>query len=210
MARPPKADAARTQANILDAASQLFSDRGVDGTSMRTIAQQAGVTQATIHHYFGSKDDLHAAVVASMYAGVSNLRERFAELVLEVDSVAALVEATVREAYRFGRANEVVVRLVMREVVARGELGEELRRDQLLPALDQAAHAVAALGALRVEDVRLLLLSLNFLVIRYAFMSLAEMRDLVGRKLRSEAKLERAVEDHLVMVAQRLLCPGER
>jgi len=210
MARPPKADAARTQANILDAASQLFSDRGVDGTSMRTIAQQAGVTQATIHHYFGSKDDLHAAVVASMYAGVSNLRERFAELVLEVDSVAALVEATVREAYRFGRANEVVVRLVMREVVARGELGEELRRDQLLPALDQAAHAVAALGALRVEDVRLLLLSLNFLVIRYAFMSLAEMRDLVGRKLRSQAKLERVVEDHLVMVAQRLLCPGER
>lgn len=47
--------AARTRARILDAASQLFLDRGYARTTMKDIADQAGVARDTVHAVFGSK-----------------------------------------------------------------------------------------------------------------------------------------------------------
>lgn len=50
------------RSRILHEATLLFSERGVDGTSMRMIAENLGVTKAAIYHYFASKDELHAAI----------------------------------------------------------------------------------------------------------------------------------------------------
>ncbi|MEH6820081.1 MAG: TetR family transcriptional regulator [Dietzia psychralcaliphila] len=46
---------------ILDAAISGFGEHGVKGTSLKTIAAEAGVSQALILHHFGSKDRLHQA-----------------------------------------------------------------------------------------------------------------------------------------------------
>lgn len=53
-----------TRHAILDAASQLFAERGYDGASMRAIAAAAGVDPALIRHFFADKDTLFATVVA--------------------------------------------------------------------------------------------------------------------------------------------------
>ncbi|MDG2304784.1 MAG: TetR/AcrR family transcriptional regulator [Candidatus Binatia bacterium] len=44
---------------IQDAATALFAERGFEGTSVRDIAQHAGVTAGSINYYFGSKGSLH-------------------------------------------------------------------------------------------------------------------------------------------------------
>ena len=46
------------QVRIIEAAERLFSEHGFDGTSVRDIAQQAGVNLAMISYYFGSKENL--------------------------------------------------------------------------------------------------------------------------------------------------------
>ncbi len=46
---------------IIDAAIAAFAERGTDGTSLKTIAEQASVSQALIVHHFGSKDGLREA-----------------------------------------------------------------------------------------------------------------------------------------------------
>ncbi|MFC8528721.1 TetR family transcriptional regulator [Nocardia sp. NPDC057227] len=51
------------RAAILDAAGKRFSANGFDGTSIRAVAGDAGVDPALVHHYFGSKRQLFAAVV---------------------------------------------------------------------------------------------------------------------------------------------------
>jgi AcrR family transcriptional regulator len=43
---------------ILDRAIEVFADRGSDRTSMRSIAQEVGVTHAALAHYFGSLEEL--------------------------------------------------------------------------------------------------------------------------------------------------------
>ncbi|MEV6280789.1 TetR family transcriptional regulator [Nocardia sp. NPDC051832] len=48
---------------ILAAARVRFSEAGFDKTSIRGVAAAAGVDPALVHHYFGTKQKLFAAVV---------------------------------------------------------------------------------------------------------------------------------------------------
>jgi AcrR family transcriptional regulator len=46
------------QVQLLDTAEKLFSQKGFDGTSVRDIAEAAGINTAMISYYFGSKEKL--------------------------------------------------------------------------------------------------------------------------------------------------------
>jgi AcrR family transcriptional regulator len=48
---------------ILASARELFARNGIDKTSIRTIAADAGVDAALVHHYFGTKTQLFAAAI---------------------------------------------------------------------------------------------------------------------------------------------------
>ncbi|MGK8524763.1 TetR family transcriptional regulator [Nocardia asteroides] len=48
---------------ILAAARARFAEAGFDKTSVRAVATDAGVDPALVHHYFGTKQQLFAAVV---------------------------------------------------------------------------------------------------------------------------------------------------
>src|SRR5215813_12723516 len=48
----------RTRAQILEAALDLFRDRGYDETTMRAIAERAGVAVGNAYYYFRSKEHL--------------------------------------------------------------------------------------------------------------------------------------------------------
>jgi AcrR family transcriptional regulator len=49
--------------HILITAERLFGEKGFDGTSVRDIAQSAGVNLAMISYYFGSKEKLLEAMI---------------------------------------------------------------------------------------------------------------------------------------------------
>jgi len=70
--RPPSGTPARprklrrgplTRKQILDASLKLFSDKGFVRTSVRDIAQAAGITDAAIYYHFASKRDLFEALI---------------------------------------------------------------------------------------------------------------------------------------------------
>lgn len=50
------------QIQIIETAEILFAERGFDGTSVREIADEAGVNVAMISYYFGSKEKLMEAL----------------------------------------------------------------------------------------------------------------------------------------------------
>ena len=53
-----------TRRALLAAAADLFAEHGYDRTPVRAIAERAGVNQALLFRYFGSKDALFARVAA--------------------------------------------------------------------------------------------------------------------------------------------------
>ena len=63
---------------ILDAAEALFSEKGVEGVSLRLLTREAGVNLASVHYHFGSKEAVVKAVFSRRVRPVN--RERLAML----------------------------------------------------------------------------------------------------------------------------------
>jgi AcrR family transcriptional regulator len=53
----------RSEARILDAATQVFFGAGYDRTTIRAVAAAAGVDAGLVMHYFGSKQELFRRVI---------------------------------------------------------------------------------------------------------------------------------------------------
>lgn len=66
-------DPVATKAALLRAAVAEFAGKGLAGARIDEIAQRAGVNKQLVYHYFGSKDDIYAAALETVYA---EIRER--------------------------------------------------------------------------------------------------------------------------------------
>lgn len=60
--RMPQGSAAARPAQIRDVAMKCFAERGIASTSLRTIAEEAGVSLGLIQHYFVTKTQLIEAI----------------------------------------------------------------------------------------------------------------------------------------------------
>ncbi len=58
MVRPRADNYDERRQEILDSAAAMFAERGFDGTSIATIAQNCGVSKALLYHYYDSKEAL--------------------------------------------------------------------------------------------------------------------------------------------------------
>ncbi|MGD1883529.1 MAG: TetR/AcrR family transcriptional regulator [Paracoccaceae bacterium] len=72
--RPKGNQSAQTRERILNAAEQLFADRGYDGASIRDVAAEAGLQVHSIGYHFGPKESLFDAVVARRAEIMTRLR----------------------------------------------------------------------------------------------------------------------------------------
>lgn len=200
MARPPDADPDKTKRAILDAALHAFSMRGLSGTRIREVAQAAGVTDASVHHYFGNKEALHAACVdacfQAMFAIGADMIGHIAGLP-EGDRVAAAV----RFAARAARAQPDRSRFLLRAFLF--EESESVRKG----AYDAQREIVQAASGLVAEDPRfgrrLPVVALGVLITRLALASDQECT-LISEEV---GDAEAAFEAYLVAVAELTLAP---
>ncbi|MEY9459631.1 AcrR family transcriptional regulator [Bradyrhizobium ottawaense] len=114
--RPTKDLAGDVQARILDAAQQLFLEKGYRSASIDDISELAPASKPTIYAHFPGKDALFAAVVARTITGLTDfegfepegrtLQDKLSSLgtaVVEkvIEESLGMVRATIAEAQRF-------------------------------------------------------------------------------------------------------------
>ncbi|MFG3116193.1 TetR/AcrR family transcriptional regulator [Streptomyces sp. NPDC048197] len=75
-------DAQGTRRRLLDAAAELFAERGYERATVRDIAARAGANQALLFRYFGTKKALFGEVMAR--GGQEQLRTTPADRLFEV------------------------------------------------------------------------------------------------------------------------------
>jgi AcrR family transcriptional regulator len=114
--RPPKDLAGDVQVRILDAAQQLFLEKGYRSASIDDISELAPASKPTIYAHFPGKEALFAAVVArtisrltdfegiepegrTLHDKLSNLGTTIVEKLIEES--LGMVRATIAEAQRF-------------------------------------------------------------------------------------------------------------
>jgi AcrR family transcriptional regulator len=85
-------DSTATRLALLDAARQLFATVGYDATTVRAVADRAGVNQALLFRYFGNKEGLFAEAVLEPAMGLladgprDDLLERTLAAILAADA----------------------------------------------------------------------------------------------------------------------------
>jgi AcrR family transcriptional regulator len=62
MVNSPGPHSTSTESRILEAAKKVFILRGLEGTSMQQIADEAGIHKSLLHYYFRTKEKLFDAV----------------------------------------------------------------------------------------------------------------------------------------------------
>lgn len=61
---------------LLQAARRLFAERGLAATSIRDLAQEAGVNVAAVNYHFGDKEQLYLEALRFCYRSCGVLREQ--------------------------------------------------------------------------------------------------------------------------------------
>ncbi|RBO93796.1 TetR/AcrR family transcriptional regulator [Nocardia puris] len=152
--RPPgsAAGAGDTRARILDAALELFAERGFHGTGVAEIGDRADVQRGALYYHIGSKEELLWQILRDYTVLVLDDAERIADGPGDpVDKLRALIRSHVRLIIRHRR--EVAVQL--RDVGAlTGERAAELQdlRDRVQRAWQRVLDAGHAAGVLRTAD----------------------------------------------------------
>ena len=115
-----------TKSSILEAARDNFAEKGFDKASIRSIAGDAGVDPALVHHYFGTKEKLFLACMnapinpaellpQALQGPRAEAGERLVRLVLSVwDSPAG---AAALGMFRSALSNEWTARLLREFVI---------------------------------------------------------------------------------------------
>lgn len=149
------------EARIVDAARQLFIERGFVGTSMSDIASRAGINRPTLHYYFRTKERMFDAVFGGI---VGTLVPRVKDIVLQPDRPIGERVASVVDAYYdvFG-ANPGLPMFIVREMhrdfdgVVRTIM--ELRLGQYIESVRQGLQGEMDSGRLRQVPMRYLFLT---------------------------------------------------
>jgi AcrR family transcriptional regulator len=122
----PKSD---LSPKIVDAARRRFLRDGVEGASLRGIAQDAGTNIGMVYYYFKTKDDLFSAVVEDVYEGLLDefVRMFSASDVAPEQRLLGIFE----RAAAFDERELEVARLIVREALVSSErLGRVAARFQ--------------------------------------------------------------------------------
>jgi AcrR family transcriptional regulator len=146
--------AARRRTQLIDTALDVFAEKGVEGATVKDLAEAAGVAQGLLYHYFRSKQDLLNAALERHYF-LPELRR-----ITSPDRDRPAADVLVEVAERFAamlRERRALLQVMLRELLREAppaavtERVAQARRESARLLGDYLASRVAA-GELRPHD----------------------------------------------------------
>ena len=190
-----KRDSQSSTKALLDAAIEIFAQRGPDAATVDEITRKAGLNKRMLYHYFGSKDKLYAAALRHIYEQFFSLDISLAAMMMPVDE---LVRALVRQYHTFLLGHPSFVRLICYENLNRGRTVRGLKlggqKAPIITALQLALEKGQAEKQFRrCIDVPELLVSILALCFFY-FSNEHTMKEFVSDVSMTRAALDRRIE----------------
>lgn len=154
-----------TRLSIEDAAIKLFLEQGYHATSMRQIAERAGLALGGIYNHFSSKDEIFEAIIVDQHP-----YRKILPLVLAVEGETA--EEFFKNAFRIvihelGKQPEFVNLMFIELVEFKGRHGAVMLREiapKVLPIFEKMAKSMKGL---RVKNPAMLMRTFFGMIISY-------------------------------------------
>jgi AcrR family transcriptional regulator len=181
------------QEEILNAARQLFSQKGYHETTLEEIAHKAEFAKGTIYNYFANKDELFFGIVDNIFETLNSIAA--STMSREGLSVREKLTVYAKEIMRFAHGHADLFKIMMREA-PRPSPDEMDKRMMELQQRDEEARGfimseldhAAAEGRLRPIDTRQTALLFDGMVKFYC------MHCVKHAEPRSEEDIERNAE----------------
>ncbi len=147
--------AAARRKQILDAATQVFAEKGFHRATVKEIARVAGIADGTIYTYFASKTE----VLLGILHRLNESTEREQQLIPEGDQdLRSFFTAYLRQRMALLWPNAEVFQAVLPEMLVNEELRELYYQQVLAPTFTVAEHSFqvqSATGQVQSIDVPL-------------------------------------------------------
>jgi TetR/AcrR family transcriptional regulator, regulator of cefoperazone and chloramphenicol sensitivity len=165
--RPPEGGYARgdeTRQRIIEAAIDLFGERGFAAASTRDIAARAGVNAPALQYYFENKEGVYCAcaeyIAASVWAGFEPVVRRATEMLADETDIARLIDAfvaiqeTIAEKLFFKPPTPSLRLFLVREQMGQEPpIAAEILHEGLRKPLNSAcAKLVSKIGGTAIDD----------------------------------------------------------
>lgn len=192
LARPARRGE-ETAARILDAAEELFAERGYRGASLRDVALRVGLRIPSLYNHFPSKDALYAAVLAR---GIGPVVELLTALARAPEAERSDPRRVIGSVMQLLAERPNLPRLVLHETLGGGERLTPMLREWMAPTFTRAQALVEERGAgsrPEPEQAALLVLAMYHVVVGF-FASAPLYRELTGIDLLAAPMLARQTE----------------
>lgn len=174
-----------TRLTIEDAAIELFMEQGYHATSMRQIAERAGLALGGIYNHFASKDEIFEAIVVDKHP-----YKRILPLVMETPGETA--EEFLRNAFMVTvtelGGNPVYIKLLMIEMVEfNGRHGAVMLKEiapKVLPVFEQM---LKVRQGLRISNPAMFLRSFFGMIMSYFITEMVTANSVISKLMPKDA-----------------------
>ena len=185
-----------TRSKLLDAAVKVFGQHGFAGSSVRQIAELAGVNHGSIKYHYSSKNQLWRAGIAYLFQEMERVifanEDQWSQMTPReqiIDHIGSYV--------RFNAAHPELLRMMMFESISRSERYEWLADNYLRPFTDRALNRVALAqeqGVYRADIPALNLHYMNVAASRTMFFAAPELDERFGIDIFAEEEIQRHID----------------
>lgn len=138
-------DGASTKAQILEAAGEIFAEKGFDRATGKEIAERAGSNSAAVNYYYGGIEGLYAAVLVEAHRRLLTY-DRLVALAqgpgASIDKLKILI-GLIAAAITAPASSTWVLRVLSREILAPSQAFPVLLNQEVLPKKQVVTGLVA-------------------------------------------------------------------
>ena len=199
-----------TRQKILTAAEAEFSEIGLYGARVDSIAERAGVNKRMIYAHFGNKEQLYITVLTMVYNRMAQADEHLLESHLSpADTVRRIIDMY----FHFLTDNPTFVRMLMWENLNQAQYmkasGAALSKGRSLKMLSDTLTSGIQTGVFRRDlDAENAVLSINMFCFSY-FSNIHTMSHLMQHDLTAPAAVSRYASYVTDMVLEYLTHPNQ-
>lgn len=176
-----------TPERILDAAENLFAERGYSATSLGDVADKVGIRSPSLYNHFKNKEALYQAVLNRLLDNFTSPLEELTKEKITEERIIDWLDAIIR----LHHANPNLARLLQHAALSGGphtnELIDRLFRPMFNPTSELGGQEIPMLGDSNLQPWAVM--GLNNLVMSYVTMA-PMYRDFLGQDPFSPEALE--------------------
>jgi len=139
--------------HILDAAANLFAERGFHRTTTRDIAEAANVAEGTLYNYFASKDDLLMGIMRKLSDSLESTDRGETGI---PDDAREYLHSLMHDRAGFMKENTAMLQALLSEILANADLRERYYHQIMEPtivSLENSLELHHTHGQVSISDV---------------------------------------------------------